>query len=74
MFEYFIRVATTLRALNNFAALHTVIAAMDKVFSGDDGPQIEDFVQAGNLNWNKWLRYVLHQCKMRVRQLSVLDI
>jgi hypothetical protein len=58
MFEHWIRVAIILRGFNNFAALHTVIAAMDKVFSSDDGPQIEEYVNAGNLNWNKWLRFV----------------
>lgn len=56
MFEFFIRVAAAIRVLNNFAALHTVVAAMDKVYSSDDGPAIEEFVQAGEVSWNKWLR------------------
>ena len=58
MFELFIRVAIALRTINNFAALHTVIAAMDKVYSSDDGPAIQEFVQAGDVSWNKWLRCV----------------
>ena len=59
MFELFIRVATALRTINNFAALHTVIAAMVKVYSSDDGPAIQEYVQAGEVRWNKWLRCVL---------------
>ncbi|KAG9101036.1 hypothetical protein FRC06_003427 [Ceratobasidium sp. 370] len=55
MFEFWIRVATYLRGYNNFAALHTVVAAMDKVYAGTDGPEIERLVQAGELNWNKFL-------------------
>ncbi|KAF8609632.1 ras GEF [Ceratobasidium sp. AG-I] len=55
MFELFIRVSIALRTINNFAALHTVIAAMDKVYSSDDGPAIQEFVQAGDVSWNKWL-------------------
>ncbi|KAG8745699.1 hypothetical protein FRC10_007179 [Ceratobasidium sp. 414] len=58
MFEFWIRVATYLRGYNNFAALHTVVAAMDKVYAGTDGPEIERLVQAGELNWNKFLRAI----------------
>ncbi|QRV76539.1 RasGEF domain protein [Ceratobasidium sp. AG-Ba] len=55
MFEFWIKVATFLRSYNNFAALHTVVAAMDKVYAGSDGAEIERFVHAGDLDWNKFL-------------------
>jgi hypothetical protein len=58
MFELFVRVALIVRAFNNFAALHTIVAALDKVYCGEDGPAIESFVQSRDLNWNKWLRCV----------------
>ncbi|KAG8705249.1 hypothetical protein FRC08_001749 [Ceratobasidium sp. 394] len=55
MFEFWIRVATYLRGYNNFAALHTVVAAMDKIYAGTDGPEIECLIRAGELNWNRFL-------------------
>ncbi|CUA76706.1 Ras guanine nucleotide exchange factor K [Rhizoctonia solani] len=55
MFEYFLRVALSLRSYNNFAALHSIVAALDKIYYGEEGEEIESFIQNRDINWNKWL-------------------
>ncbi|KAJ1311462.1 hypothetical protein OPQ81_009951 [Rhizoctonia solani] len=55
MFEYFLRVALILRSYNNFAALHSIVAALDKIYYGEEGEEIESFIQGRGLSWNKWL-------------------
>ncbi|KAF8761740.1 Guanine nucleotide exchange factor for Ras-like small GTPases [Rhizoctonia solani] len=56
MFEYFLRVALIVRSYNNFAALHSIVAALDKIYSGEEGEGIESYIQSSDINWNKWLR------------------
>jgi hypothetical protein len=58
MFEYFLRVALIVRSYNNFAALHSIVAALDKIYNGEEGEEIESFIQAREISWNKWLRWV----------------
>ncbi|CAE6408309.1 unnamed protein product [Rhizoctonia solani] len=55
MFEYFLRVALIVRSYNNFAALHSIVAALDKIYSGEEGEDIESFIQSRDISWNKWL-------------------
>ncbi|CAE6422597.1 unnamed protein product [Rhizoctonia solani] len=55
MFEYFLRVALIVRSYNNFAALHSIVAALDKIYNGEEGEEIESFIQAREISWNKWL-------------------
>ncbi|KAG8734143.1 hypothetical protein FRC11_010888 [Ceratobasidium sp. 423] len=55
MFEYFLRVALILRSYNNFAALHSIVAALDKIYCGEEGEEIESFIQGRDISWNKWL-------------------
>ncbi|KAG9125128.1 hypothetical protein FRC07_008872 [Ceratobasidium sp. 392] len=55
VFEFWILVASYIRGFNNFAALHTIIAAMDKVYAGSDGADIKRYVQAGEVNWKRFL-------------------
>ncbi|KDN50204.1 hypothetical protein RSAG8_01540, partial [Rhizoctonia solani AG-8 WAC10335] len=55
MFEYFLRVALSLRSSNNFAALHSIVAALDKIYCGEEGEEIESFIQGRDISWNKWL-------------------
>ncbi|CAE7060819.1 unnamed protein product [Rhizoctonia solani] len=55
MFEYFLRVALSLRSYNNFAALHSIVAALDKIYCGEEGEEIESFIQGRDISWNKWL-------------------
>ncbi|CAE6476596.1 unnamed protein product [Rhizoctonia solani] len=55
MFEYFLRVALSLRSYNNFAALHSIVAALDKIYCGEEGEDIESFIQSRGISWNKWL-------------------
>ncbi|CAE6448402.1 unnamed protein product [Rhizoctonia solani] len=55
LFEYFLRVALCLRTDNNFVALHSIVAALDKIYCGEEGEEIESFIQGRGINWNKWL-------------------
>ncbi|KAH7345017.1 hypothetical protein B0J17DRAFT_638008 [Rhizoctonia solani] len=55
LFEYFLRVALCLRTLHNFVALHSVVAALDKIYCGEEGEEIGSFIQGRGINWNKWL-------------------
>ncbi|GAB1518903.1 hypothetical protein RhiTH_001968 [Rhizoctonia solani] len=79
MFEYFLRVALIVRSYNNFAALHSIVAALDKIYSGEEGEGIESYIQSSDINWNKWLRRVesntllgLHLSINTTRSLRVL--